>query len=73
MDYLDTCGWKNCKQSSTTLYYNFVGLCDKHSEEWFNKKEAFLGVKKIIPILLKLCSPFIREQYKEKLNELRLK
>jgi len=73
MDYLDICGWKNCKQLSSTLFYNIAGLCDKHVEMWFKKKEAFLGTEESKIALLKLCSPLIKEEYKIQLNEIKLK
>ena len=69
MDVLGGCGWKNCRQENTTIYYGIVGFCDKHSEEWFDKEEAFYGVPKLIKPLLKLCSPEIRKHYKDKSNE----
>ena len=66
MDILDYCSWKKCKQSSTILWYGTVGLCDKHTEEWLSKEEAFGEKAKTSKLLLeKFCSPHVKKYYKE--------
>ena len=70
MDVLDRCGWKSCRQDSATLFYGIAGLCDKHSEEWFNHKNAYIedhDLKK--KSLLKECSPEVKKYHKEIKNE----
>lgn len=63
---IDYCGWKRCKQDSTIIFYSVVGLCDKHTEEWFGKKPEFSTPEKAAAFLLKKhCSKAAQEHKNE--------
>jgi len=50
---LDSCGWEQCKKPSTIIFYSKVGLCDKHCEEWLNKKPEFKTAEEASIFLVK--------------------
>ena len=61
------CGWKRCKEPSSTIFYSFAGLCNKHAKLWLNRKEHKSSDPLIcLEYLIKrYCSKIVNRSYNE--------